>query len=70
MSKIIIFDKRIVQGLSCWSKIINNYQKNIVTFHKDFVASTQSDFFQGQNDSGLIYWSKQGILKGEVLLYR
>jgi len=25
-------------------------------FHQDFVASTHTDFFQGQTDRGLFYW--------------
>jgi hypothetical protein len=27
----------------------------LVNFHQDFVASTHSDFFQGQTDRGLFY---------------
>jgi hypothetical protein len=35
----------------------DNNQKNIViNFHQVFVASTHSDFFQGEMDRGLFYW--------------
>jgi hypothetical protein len=36
---------------------ITNNQRTIVTdIYQDFVASTHSDFFQGQTDWGLVYW--------------
>jgi len=35
--------------------IVNN-RRNISLYHQDFMASTHSDFFQGQMDGGLFYW--------------
>jgi hypothetical protein len=35
--------------------IANNQRNSVIIFHQDFVASTQSDFFQGQMDRGLVY---------------
>ncbi len=46
-----------------------NHWQNIVNFHQDFTARTNSDYFKGQTDKGLFCWPNQGILKGEVSLY-
>jgi hypothetical protein len=57
-------------SLSCGSKItresltINEIQVN---YHQGFLASTHSNFFQGQTDRGLLYWSNHC---GETRLFK
>jgi hypothetical protein len=36
--------------------ITNNQQNIVVDFHQDFMASTHSDFYQGQMNMALLYW--------------
>jgi hypothetical protein len=39
-----------------WAVLITNNQQNTaVNFHQGFVASTHSDYSQGQVDRGLLY---------------
>ncbi len=52
-----------------WADGLKSLDEIQVNYHQDFMASTSSDFFRGQMDRGLFYWSNQGILKGEVSLY-
>jgi hypothetical protein len=35
--------------------ITNNQRNMVINFHRDFVASTKSNFFYGQMDKGLFY---------------
>jgi hypothetical protein len=37
-------------------EITNNQQNLVVNFHPDFMASTHTNFFQGQMARGLSYW--------------
>jgi hypothetical protein len=39
---------------SMW--ITNNWHNIVVDFHQDFMASTHSDFYQGQMNMTLLYW--------------
>ncbi len=45
--------KQLVQNL-LW--IDNNQQISVINFHRDFLASMHSVFFQGKIDRGSIYW--------------
>ncbi len=57
---MIIFKKWIGQeGLRCWSKIpcrSPTISEIYANYHQDFVASMNSDFFQGQMDRGSFCW--------------
>ncbi len=56
----IIFNKCIGRGLRCWSEIPCRLPTIIeikANSHQDFVASMNSNFFQGQTDRGLFYGS-------------
>ncbi len=58
---MIIFNEWIGCGPSCWStslRIANNQQNIVINFHQDFVASTQSDFIQGQAKRGIFHQDK------------
>ncbi len=65
---VIRFGRCFGRGLNCWFKIPRGPPTSHeikVNFHRDFMASTHSDFFQGHMDRSLFYWPN---LTGETRL--